>query len=105
MNALEERLREMASDWHKRADREQRFGDKKLGDHYRGAAADIEDALRIHGEKATAPNFQRASCSGITATWCPVHGDCRCPIGENGERSLDDAGCPLHSNDSQHGES
>lgn len=55
-------------------------------------------------------------CSGISASWCPIHGDCICPrhavedwddvdkhpelADSNGEH--DD--CPLHSMASTHGE-
>lgn len=42
-------------------------------------------------------------CTGIAAVWCPVHGHCRCASDENGERSLCDADCPLHSIQSDHG--
>lgn len=43
-------------------------------------------------------------CSGVTATWCPVHGDCPCELsGPAGTRSLNDPGCPLHAPDSPHG--
>lgn len=42
-------------------------------------------------------------CTGITAAWCPVHGDCRCPDRESGG-DLDDPSCPLHGADGHHGE-
>lgn len=38
-----------------------------------------------------------AECTGLTARWCPVHGDCVCE-GDN----LDDARCPLHAPSSTH---
>jgi DNA modification methylase len=40
----------------------------------------------------------RPACSGLTATWCPVHGDCAC----DREHGLDAHACPLHSLDSTH---
>jgi hypothetical protein len=49
-------------------------------------------------------------CTGLAAAWCPVHGDCTCFIGENGEQIEDDRDglnsedCPLHSIRSSHGE-
>jgi hypothetical protein len=46
----------------------------------------------------------RPECTGLAATWCPNHGDCSCPPKENGERDLDDPGCPLHSESSDHAE-
>ncbi len=37
-------------------------------------------------------------CEGLTARWCPVHGDCICEdVGDN-------PGCPLHSITSDHAE-
>jgi hypothetical protein len=37
------------------------------------------------------------ACTGVTAFWCPVHGDCTCEILDDGERpSMDDPLCPLH---------
>jgi hypothetical protein len=46
------------------------------------------------------------SCTGVTATWCPVHGDCTCPVEpQTGDRpALDSDGCPLHDTSSAHGE-
>ena len=41
-------------------------------------------------------------CTGLTATWCPIHGDCRCPRNEFGDRTFDGSGCPLHAIDSSH---
>jgi hypothetical protein len=37
-------------------------------------------------------------CTGWTATWCPVHGDCTCPRREDGEveHNEGDRICPLH---------
>lgn len=40
-------------------------------------------------------------CSGVSATWCPEHGDCKCPAPEV-ER--EDPACPLHNLQSTHGE-
>lgn len=41
-----------------------------------------------------------SGCTGVAASWCPVHGDCKCPDGP--ERN--DAACPLHKAESGHGE-
>jgi len=47
------------------------------------------------------------ACTGQTAVWCPIHGDCSCPYlyGDptNGP-TLDDDKCPLHKLESAHGE-
>lgn len=40
-------------------------------------------------------------CTGLSAHWCPIHGDCTC---ENPEDSMSDWDCPLHSPRSSHGE-
>jgi len=41
-----------------------------------------------------------ARCTGLTAAWCPVHGDCSCDGGP--PMDLDDPRCPLHSTASRH---
>lgn len=38
-----------------------------------------------------------AECTGLTARWCPIHGDCTCHGDE-----LDDSLCALHSPASEH---
>lgn len=45
-------------------------------------------------------------CTGIAATWCPIHGDCVCPRREDGEVEFDVnlVGCPLHGMTSDHGD-
>lgn len=45
-------------------------------------------------DAATRPN---AGCTGVSAGWCPIHGDCLC-------RSLPVTECPLHAADSTHAE-
>ncbi len=44
--------------------------------------------------------FALEECTGITAAWCPLHGDCSCPD----PVALDDPSCPLHALTSPHGE-
>ena len=41
-------------------------------------------------------------CTGISATWCPRCGDCKCP---RPAEAKDDPSCPLHHPGSEHGES
>ncbi len=42
-------------------------------------------------------------CTGVAASWCPVHGDCECPRDEDGGAwELNDPDCPLHSPESTH---
>ena len=39
-------------------------------------------------------------CTDLSASWCPIHGDCTC----DREESLDRWDCPLHSPDATHPE-
>jgi hypothetical protein len=43
----------------------------------------------------------KVECTGVSAGWCPVHGDCVCP---DRERAMDTATCPLHGVSSKHAE-
>jgi hypothetical protein len=57
-------------------------------------------------------------CTGLAATWCPIHGDCTCHIHNeipqdesqgavsqrNWDSDMDDPNCPLHSPTSDHAE-
>lgn len=45
------------------------------------------------------PLLQAPACTGVSASWCPVHGDCVCDR-ENDE--LNNIDCPLHSRQSSH---
>lgn len=38
-------------------------------------------------------------CTGMTASWCPIHGDCSCPGPIGSSES-----CPLHGPESEHAE-
>ena len=42
------------------------------------------------------------SCTGLTAVWCPVCGDCTCDRLQGAEPCLDSEYCPLHSAHSPH---
>jgi hypothetical protein len=69
--------------------------------------ADVREIARdILGEdESAAEDRSGPRCTGITASWCPVHGDCTCRRYASGER-IDGSrrGCPLHDDDSAHGE-
>jgi hypothetical protein len=43
---------------------------------------------------------QKPACTGISAIWCPLHGDCSC----KNECDKNDDDCPLHSRHSNHGD-
>jgi hypothetical protein len=51
-------------------------------------------------------------CTGLSANWCPIHGDCICPVDESGQHitmdgegfGQDNPDCPLHGFSSNHGE-
>jgi hypothetical protein len=53
---------------------------------------------------AAAPLEPEPECTGRTAFWCPVHGDCTCTRDVEGECMFDAADCPLHNDTSQHAE-
>jgi hypothetical protein len=47
-------------------------------------------------------------CSGVSARWCPLHGECTCAINhpdedELQEITMDNRSCPLHGGQSLHG--
>lgn len=64
---------------------------------YRGA---LSNALK----PAPAPSEAvREGCTGIAASWCPVHGDCNCPRRKDGSWAYrSHKSCPLHSDESTH---
>lgn len=45
-------------------------------------------------------------CTGVAASWCPIHGDCTCPdrADPTEGRDMNSETCPLHSSDSTHAE-
>ena len=58
-------------------------------------------------DRVRAPSLE---CTGASARWCPVCGDCTCGpryegAGADEERTLDDDGCPLHGASPQHARS
>jgi hypothetical protein len=59
------------------------------------------------GDTAVEQYRAAQECTGLGATWCPRHGSCRCGLlyglANDGERTLDDHGCPLHDPLSTHG--
>ena len=50
--------------------------------------------------RALADRKEAKECSGLAASWCPVHGDCSCPTGHQFEWPT----CPLHGHESTHDE-
>lgn len=66
--------------------------------------------LHIHDGIAYTPDFAgwcwgcSQQCTGITAAWCPIHGDCKCDEAADGTPDLHTVGCPLHDPSSEHGE-
>lgn len=44
-------------------------------------------------------------CTGISAFWCPIHGNCKCERLPDGDCCFDSHDCPLHSGTSTHAES
>lgn len=62
----------------------------------RSSLVDVRDPAAL---RALADKIESESCTGLTAAWCPLHGDCTCP---EREFAMDDPGCPLHSFESSH---
>lgn len=49
----------------------------------------------------------RRICTDISALWCPLHGDCKCPTEDPSsalDAPIDGAECPLHRPGSEHGQ-
>lgn len=59
--------------------------------------AQIEDMLRYDS-----PWKPFAECTSVSASWCPVCGDCCCHREPNAWISLDSPQCPLHNEMSRH---
>lgn len=45
---------------------------------------------------------EKVECTGVSASWCPVCGDCTCPRMSTGERKKESSQCPLHGEKSTH---
>lgn len=45
-----------------------------------------------------------AQCTGLVASWCPLHGTCTCRRHDTGERVHASDACPLHAFTSAHAE-
>lgn len=64
----------------------------------------VEDLLagveRMRRDRAR----ESSSCTGVAASWCPVCGDCTCPVADDGvtRPNLDGEDCRLHGKDSDH---
>ena len=59
----------------------------------------LEDLRKLAAETRGKPATE---CTGLTAAWCPSHGDCTCPDREDAQ--LDHPTCPLHGHTSDHGD-
>jgi hypothetical protein len=56
----------------------------------------------VHRRAAPPGTTPAPACTGLSARWCPVHGDCTCPPDDS--EDLAAHGCPLHSAGSDHAE-
>lgn len=56
------------------------------------------DLLKQEVQRLTSP------CTGVSAVWCPNHGDCKCALRGDGTPTYTDDSCPLHSSSSEHAE-
>lgn len=50
--------------------------------------------------RTLADRVESRQCTGVSARWCPVHGNCRCSA--VGYLGLNDPSCPLHAPTSAH---
>lgn len=68
---------------------------------------EVPDLLMLSQEATQILKGKESGCTGITATHCPVHGNCTCPkptdTGYEPLTYLNSGGCPLHSPSSMHG--
>ena len=55
-------------------------------------------------ELAEVARLDVTHCTGISAGWCPVHGDCVCPYDEDNGHDFTNEACPLHGTTSAHGD-
>jgi hypothetical protein len=65
------------------------------------ATCDAEDDGDLSVLLAT---VNEARCTGVSARWCPIHGDCTCPDDYTDIHYLNAEGCPLHDSASLHGD-
>jgi hypothetical protein len=88
------------------------------------AAIALRESIPAHWHGRRESEFDEAldgwraaeTCTGLTASWCPIHGDCTCPRhgdaanpdtseGMRGEvinGQMEDPSCPLHAPSSGH---
>lgn len=83
-------------------------GDRMVHDPYPDGDGVVLDQVDVFVVRDPArhqlkPLPSEVRCEGVGAVWCAVCGDCTCPTYE-GERSLEDPGCPLHAPSSVHAE-
>jgi hypothetical protein len=64
----------------------------------------VTATARIAALRAEADWLESTSCTGLTAVWCPIHGDCRCPEIDGVGGPGSDPDCPLHAVTSSHAE-
>lgn len=65
------------------------------------------DELWAFGSKELLPSTWMKGCTGLAATWCPIHGDCQCQVPSHlalGDAWLEFSNptCPLHGQASDH---
>lgn len=65
------------------------------------AAIDAELARLAENDPGSVTKQDR-NCTGLTARWCPVHGDCSCPDAGDGRCDFESGSCPLHRTGSTH---
>ena len=60
-------------------------------------------AMTPEALRALADAIEARDCTGVAASWCPTHGDCRgCTRHDDGEWDTYADACPLHGDRSAH---
>lgn len=69
-----------------------------LGLHLGAVGAEVDELAAHLDSLPWRDPKDAAACTGLSASWCPVHGECICDrLGD-----LDDPACPLHNSTSTH---
>lgn len=74
-----------------------------LGDDQRARHLDETGEAWIFEDRRDGPRADvkpAEGCTGVAASWCPIHGACSC----RSSAHLDDDRCPLHGPTSSHAE-
>lgn len=87
--------------------KEEKPGEKTIGGHHE--LCDVLQPAPDGGPSQKPCNCRKwmnaPECTGVSASWCPVHGDCTCDKASeevDGNETEPDRDCPLHGPNSSH---